>query len=600
MSMMINPARFSAGAAPPRFLFEIAPGEVSADLTDFPVMIDLALMPSAFWAAVNEDGGNIRAYASAGGAEHALAIAVFQHNAQDGTLWVKLPSITAAGGASFILELGDLSQRRHARDATYGARAVFADYAAVFLGGEKTDNFALTATSAVVPVTGDGVTFLNVGNPEITLAADPHQGATWHRGSDEIYTCDNNVLRRYDAAKLRADPDDATALLVSNTNPSGQVESLLGMATLGHCCDICLVDDWLIVPINNYPATTRCVLAVFHRETLTLVAATNVSATDTEISGVCWNPETERLVTCRWGTMLSMRQWILNRTTGAITYDSAIMLSITGGSFTDQIQGIEWWRDHYWLSDDSRDEVIRVKANGVCNYNDCPIQFSDNSAASVAGNYEGICVYKDGLAVLVDPTSANSYMIYSRPANFDFGGGGARYGTNNGWFDVTGLAGGTTWTMSISAARSAAKQAALLSYRDFASGATNDRATLVHRFVTPNYRIELWDNTNSWLSPGTPVNAALNVFNRVAAVYQGTARRLFIDGVERASQTGITARDSGFTALSIGVDDETAAESFDGDVAFAYLRMQAMSAAWLAAEHSMLSSPGGFYTITEL
>ena len=89
------------------------------------------------------------------------------------------------------------------------------------------------------------------------------------------------------------------------------------------------------------------------------------------------------------------------------------------------MQAVEYWRGHYWLTDDTRDEVIRVKADGTFNIDDCPIQFADDNSTSVTGNYEGICVYKDGLAVLADPTSANSYMIYSTPANFDFGGGGA-------------------------------------------------------------------------------------------------------------------------------------------------------------------------------
>ena len=52
------------------------------------------------------------------------------------------------------------------------------------------------------------------------------------------------------------------------------------------------------------------------------------------------------------------------------------------------------------------------------------------------------------------------------------------------------------------------------------------------------------------------------------------------------------------SAFSVGIDDTTAGESFDGDMAFAYIRHGVMSAAWLAAEHSMLSNPAGFYTIT--
>lgn len=567
----------------------IAAGKVSADLTDFPVMVDLSLMPASFWSGVNKYGGNIRAYASAGGVEYPLDISSFHHNAQDGTLWVKVPLITAAGGASFILELGPPEQQRAPRSGTFGSAAVWSDYHSVFLGGENTDDRA--STSRVIPVQGDGATFLNVGNPEMTFAADPHQGFTWHRESGEVYTSDNNVLRRYDASGT---------LLTSNTNPNADIMAATGMTGLIHLCDICIVGDWLIVPTNDFPSTSKCAMAVFDRTTLALVAATDVSAIDTQISGVCWNPDVGRLFTCKWGIMLGLKSWTLDAGTGAIANVSGIAFSppLAAADLNNRIQGVEYWRGHYWLVDDSRDEVIRVKADGAIDLDDCPIQFSDNSADSVSGNYEGICVYKDGLAVLVDPSSANSYMIYARPANFDMGGGGARYGTNNGYFQATGLTGSTTFTMSVSGARSAAKQAAMATYRDLSAGSTNDRVTIAQRFVTPNYRIEAWDDVNSWLSPGTPVNAATGVWNRVAVVYNGTSRELFIDGTSRASQAGITPRDAGFSAFSIGIDDETNAESFDGDISFAYIRHGVLTAAWLAAEHLMLSNPAGFYDIS--
>ena len=52
---MIHPTRF--GTATPRFQITIGAGEVGATMTDFPVMVDLSLMPSGFWTDVNHDGG---------------------------------------------------------------------------------------------------------------------------------------------------------------------------------------------------------------------------------------------------------------------------------------------------------------------------------------------------------------------------------------------------------------------------------------------------------------------------------------------------------------------------------------------------------------
>jgi hypothetical protein len=579
------------GVAASQYQISIGAGEVGSTVTNFPVMVDLSLMPSSFWTEVNDDGGNIRAYASTGGAQYALDIASFHQNAQDGTLWVKVPSITNGAGATFILELGDPTQQREARGATYGSAAVWTDYQSVFLGGENTDDRA--STSRLFTIAGDCVSFVNVGNPEMTFAADPHQGVTWHEASGEVYTSDDNALRRYSAAGT---------LLTSNTNPNADIMTATGLTGLVHLGDLCVVGDFLIVPANDFPTDSKCVIAVFDRVTLTLVNTFNATSIEPAISGICWNLETERLVTCNWGSFTRLYRFTLNQSTGAIAADGNILLNrlIAGGNFNNAAQGIEYWRGHYWISDDTRDEVVRVKPNGDYHPDDSPIQYADDNGASVAGNYEGICIYKDGLAVLIDPSAANSYIIYSRPANFDFGGGGARYGTSDGYFESTGLTGGTTFTMSISAARSATKQQSILTFRDFSSDFTNDRVTLAHRFVTPNYRLEVWDNINSWLSPGTPINAATGVWNRMAAVYNGTNRELFIDGLSRATQSGITARDADFDALSIGIDDTSLAESFDGDVAFAYVRLGVLSADWLAAEHSMISNPAGFYTITEL
>lgn len=587
MSMIVDSSRFAISL--PVFTVTVAASEVTADLTNFPVMVDLSLMPSGFWTDVNHDGGNIRAYASVGGAEYPLDIVTFQHNAQDGTLWVKVPSVTVAGGASFVLVLGASTQQRAARSDTYGSAAVWSDYQSVFLGGENTDDHA--STSRLFYTEGDAVTFLNVGNPEMTFAADPHEGGTWHAGSGEVYTSDDNALRRYDASGT---------LLASNTNPNADIMAATGQTGLIHLCDICIVGDWLIVPTNDYPGTTKCAIAVFDRTTLALVAATNVSATEPKISGICWNDDLQQLVTCNWGTFSTLFKFDLNLSTGAITANGTITLNriSASGSLNSVAQGIEWWRGHYWISDDSRDEVVRVKPNGDWHFDNSPIQFSDNNSTSVTGNYEGIFKYKDGLAVLIDPTSANSYLIYSTPCDFDFGGGGARYGTNGGYFEAAGLTGGTTFTMSVSGARSTAQQHDYASFRDFSAGNTNDRVTLAQRVVTGVYTIQMWDDVNSWLTPGSPVNPTTGVWNRVAGVYNGTSRALYIDGVSRATQSGITARDAGFTAFAIGNDDTTGAENFNGDIAFAYIRMQAMSADWLAAEHSMVSNPGGFYTIT--
>lgn len=586
---VVASSRLAQGIGVGYFQITIPATGVGSDLTDFPVLVNLADTPSSFWPSTNVDGGNIRVYATVGGAEYPIDVASFQWINETGSLWVKVPTLFNAADTTFVIVPGAISLSRYARNATYGAAAVWSGgYHSVFLGADNTDDHA--STSRIFNAQGDVASFLNVGNPEKTFADDPHQGITWERSTGDIWTVDNNKIVRYSAAG---------ATLATNSNPSGQVESALAMATLGHCCDLCVVGDYIIVPINNYPTDTLCAIATFDKETLALVSATDVSVTEPEISGICWNPDESRLVTCNWGTFTRFNKFTLNLGTGVVAFSSFTTITLVGGgSLANAIQGIEYWRGHYWLSDDTRDEVIRAQLNGTVNYNDCPMQFDDNSSGSVAGNYEGLCVYKDGLGVLIDPTSANSYMIYSRPVNFLMGGGGGRWGTNDGYFQATGLTGSTTFTMAISAARSALKQQAMVSYRDFSSGDTNDRVTLSHRLVSGSYRLECWDNINTWLSPASPISPITGGFDRVVVVYAGTTRTLYVNGIQVATQAGITARDAGFTAFSLGIDDTSLLESFDGSLAFGYISHTAKSAAWIAAEYAMINNPAAFMTIT--
>jgi hypothetical protein len=562
----------------------IPSGTVGSDLTDFPVLIRLEDLPSSIWTGVRSDGGNIRAFDVTEATEYPIDVIVINYEAETGTIAVKVPSVTAAADTEFKIIIDDIAEERYARGDTYGQAAVWDDYEAVFMGGESNLNRA--KTTGEFEVLGDVNTFENVATIQ-TFTDDPHQGIAWDRATGDLYTFDNNKIVRY---------DDTGSVLATNSDPDGDVVSFLGIGTLGHLCDGTIYDDWIVIPVNNFPSTTRCAIAIFDKTTLAFVTATNVSATDTEISSICYRPDTDRLYTCSWGssmgTAIGIRRWTINASTGAVASDGSLPLDFNA---VGAIQGIEWWNVHFWISDDSRDEIIRLNQDGT-GPRDAGLIGLDNGA-SVTGNFEGICAYKDGLAYLVDPTSANSYATYARPWNMGFGGGGALFGTNDGYIQRTGLTGGTTFTIGVSVARSAAKQASLLTFRDFSSGGTNDRVTLAHRFVTPNYNVEMWDNVNSWTTISTPVNSALNTMNRVVGVYSGTTRSLFCDGVQIGTQAGITARDADFDCLSVGIDDDTVAESFDGQLIFAYLRLGALSADWIEAEHLMISDPTTFYSI---
>lgn len=585
--MLLN-SPFFINANTDQTVFTITPDRPASDLSNFVFSIQLSQMPISFWNNVRLDGGNIRAFNISESTEYPLDIITINPEQKVGTICVRVPGVfSSSSDTQFKIKLDPMNSVRRSRGASTGMAAVWQDYEAVFMGGEYNANRA--KTSGDFEIIGDVVTFDNVSTIQ-TFTDDPHQGIAWDRETGDLYTFDNNKIVRYNAAGT---------VLATNSNPSGDVETLLGIGTLGHVCDGCIFNNWIVIPINNFPTDTLCAIAVFNKTTLALVTASNVSSVSVgpDTSGICVGPGTNKLFTCYWNFMSTIRRWSINPTTGAVTDDGAGAALNISFTFNDAAQGIEFWNGSFWISDDSRDEIVRLNADGTGSRDQGLIGFDENGG-SVTGNFEGICAYKDGLAFLVDPTSANSYATYARPRNIIFGGGGARYGTNDGYIERNGLAGGTTFTMAVSAARSASKQASLLSYRDFSSGLTNDRATLAHRFVTPNYRVEMWDNVNSWITISSPVNTALNTMNRIVGVYSGTTRTLYCDGTQIGTQTGITARDVDFDCLSVGIDDETLAESFDGNLTFAYVRLGALSAAWIAAEHSMISDPAGFFVIS--
>ena len=122
------------------------------------------------------------------------------------------------------------------------------------------------------------------------------------------------------------------------------------------------------------------------------------------------------------------------------------------GQLTNKVQAVEYWRGHYWLTDDTRDEVIRVKADGRSISTTARSSLPTTTARRSLATTKASASARTVLAVLADPTSANSYMILLDPGEFRFRRRRARYGTDDGYFEATGLTGSTTFTLSASGA----------------------------------------------------------------------------------------------------------------------------------------------------
>ncbi len=106
-----------------------------------------------------------------------------------------------------------------------------------------------------------------------------------------------------------------------------------------------------------------------------------------------------------------------------------------------------------------------------------------------------------------------------------------------------------------------------------------------------------WDNVNSWISADTGVAIVAAQSKRCHAVYSGaTNRKFYANGAINTTSGAITARSTDVT-YDVGATF-AASEFFDGKIAFAYSRPEALSADYIAAEYSNLNAPASFYAIT--
>lgn len=124
-------------------------------------------------------------------------------------------------------------------------------------------------------------------------------------------------------------------------------------------------------------------------------------------------------------------------------------------------------------------------------------------------------------------------------------------------------------------------------------GGSTNRSTIGHRNSG-----DVWTTfsaDDSWLDGPAVV---LGQPHRVAATYNGaTQRRLFLDGAVVATDNAIVTKTMDTLALGGG---SAAAAYWRGRIGFAYLRLEVMSEAWLAAEAANLAGELGNPSVQSL
>jgi hypothetical protein len=129
--------------------------EVDANVSNFPVYVDLADLGADFFSNVNADGGDIRVTNSGGVTEMPREVVDISTGGQTGELHFRADSLSSSANTSFYIYYGNSGASDYAVTATYGRNNVWSNsYEAVYHLEEET---AGTGTANLyVDSTGNG------------------------------------------------------------------------------------------------------------------------------------------------------------------------------------------------------------------------------------------------------------------------------------------------------------------------------------------------------------------------------------------------------------------------------------------------------------
>jgi hypothetical protein len=204
---------------------------VSADLTGFPVMVNLADMPARFWAAVNDSGGNIRARTADGVFNIPHDLTFFDVTRQIGRLFVKL-NLSNSVDTEFTIVVLEESDSALSVSSSNGQYAVWSDYEyAVVMPAltNRTGAYFSSASSGWQPYTPW------IRHDFRRLSGNPHQGVT--SDGTNFFWVDTNAIYR----------GNMSYTLLNSDTDIGASLATAGLANVNHLGDPCMYDGalWL-------------------------------------------------------------------------------------------------------------------------------------------------------------------------------------------------------------------------------------------------------------------------------------------------------------------------------------------------------------------
>lgn len=535
-------------------------GTVSEDLTDYPLFVDLSTMPDRFWGGLAFDDGRDIRVQNASGTDIPFDLIAIDVVAKTGGMFCKT-SLAVAADTTVKITFGDDSLSAVDPDAANGRHSVWSDYASVYVP---------TAFDGWVDHAGNAGKLVQDANCASLVMTQLSAGvAKGHQGiatdGTYFYVVDTNSIQKYDAS---------WTMLGANSNPNGAS----GLGTV-HCGGPACVGTTLYIPMAD--SSGNVWISRFDTSTLAFVSAVSIPNNP---AGLGYNSDDGFLYGCDYGGSCT-EFWKYDLST--LAFVAAIPLS----SAVPSSDGLVWWRGYWWFSSEATTvntngttkRWIQVAADGTV-VND-PLWLSVTNVDT----FEGACVGTDDRPVL----DYDSQPWHLDPVTL-LGGAGGGIKTALGGLAASSTPFGQTFTMGATVSFSSVSGSSNQPVIAFA--VDNSNYIVAKRYgATGVWAIK--DSSNGLLLSST--SPVTNTPARLHCVYNGTvSRELFQNGVSILSDAGIIASPASGAQLWLakGISGQSDGAP-SGTFGFAYLRLEALPAAWLAAEYANLFTPSDFYTV---
>lgn len=536
-------------------------------LTDFVTRVDLADMPTAWWADVAANGGNIRV--KQGGTVVPHDVIYVDRVAQRGTLYFK----ATLGTSSNVFTIDKSGDGRLAVTDPNGRNAVWSAYDVMIDGWQprvnRTGGADITQTS-VLPL---------IGPIALGPATGCHQGVAVDEAGF-FYTIDDDEIVKWDSSWTE---------VARSTTPIADS----GIAGVNHLGTGNVVDGELYIVLEYFTSSNTVWnnqhIAVYNLSDLSFNRSYNISAQAHEVSGIDYNPEDGYFYVTDWTAAGDsvLHKYDLDPGASSYTYLGTVALS----SSVAKKQGIAYHQGYWWMTGDpasASKAIWRADLDGTGVTEAAGAYLGD----ATGDNLEGLCSDGTHLYVMFDQ-GATDRRVYT----YEMAGQSERIHFDvRGYLRVVGFPLRTSWTMGATSvlAKKATSNRALLSHSDN-SDVNNNRATLAASSSRAKYAT--WNSTNAWLDDPGSTPARLDNMRFHLTYNEAVARAIWRNGVMAASGATATRPVTGGT-LFMGVEDTTGNEGLFGALARIYLRAGVMSADWLAAEYASWETPSAFYSVS--